>query len=252
MAYSFVQLAPNWSSLTPAQKEALFSGTNYQSATLAELETLGEFKVLCYSDSSVGSASAVNVRGVHNDFIVLPNQLFGQTFNKIKSMIVTESISDTTNSKIRYILTKDLINYFTYDGTNWVSINPTASDVLNDGMSAGDLTNLSSAQWLGFFDGNNDKDGIGIGIAFQETAITQTTAIDNLKLTVDLQGSWNKAEHMTDYQYGYPANDLLHVELKTSGDYKINYGSGGGGGGSSSSGDTITIASDSTIDNLFV
>lgn len=252
MAYSFVQLAPNWSSLTPAQKEALFNGTNYQSATLAELQTLGEFKVLCYSDSSAGSASAINVRGVHNDFIVLPNQLFGQIFNKIKSMTVTESISDTTNSKIRYILTKDLINYFTYDGTNWVSINPTPSDVLNDGMSADDLANLSSAQWLGFFDGDNDKDGIGIGIAFQETAITQTTAVDNLGLTIDLQGSWYKAEHMTDYQYGYPANDVLHVELKTNGNYKINYGSGGSGGGGSSSGDTITIASDSTIDNLFV
>lgn len=248
MAYVFTQLAPDWDSLTNAEKESLFAGTNYQSATLAELQSLGEFKILCFSDSSAGVSEAVKVKGVHTDFAVLPNKLFGQSFNKIKSMNITENISDTTNAKIRYVLTKDLEVYYTYEGGQWVTISPTASNILNNGLSSSDLANLSSAQWLEFFDGDIDVDGIGIGFAFHETAISQTTAVDNLEMVVDLQGSWNKAEHMVDYQYGYPANDILHVELLTNGDYKINYGFNVGGGDSI---DDITIATDEDIDELF-
>lgn len=246
MAYTFTQLASDWTSLSDAQREALFSGTNYQSATLSELQSLGEFKVLSFSDSSAGTSNAVQVTGVHNDFVVLPNQLFGKIFNKIKSMSITEAISDTANAKIRYVLTKDLGNYYTYQNGSWTTISPTANNVIANGMTASDLANITSAQWVDFYDGDTDTDGIGIGFAFSETATTQSTAVDNLSLTVDLQGSWNKAEHITDYQYGYPANDVLHVELNTNGDYKINYGFSGGG-----SGDDITLATNDDIDKIF-
>lgn len=248
MAYTFTQLAPDWDSLTDAEKEALFVDTNYQHATVAELQNLGEFKVLSFSDSPAGTSKAVEVKGVHNDILVLPNKLFGQSFNKIKSVNITEVITDTTNCKIRYILTKDLATYYTFDGTDWVTITPTVNTVLSDGLSSDDLASISSTEWLDFFDGDVDVDGIGIGFAFHETSTSQTTAVDNLEMLVDLQGAWEKAEHMVDYQYGYPFNDILQVQLLTNGDYKINYGSTGGGG---EGGDTITIATNEDIDNLF-
>ena len=123
----------------------------------------------------------------------------------------------------------------------------TAINVIADGMTASNLANITSAQWTDFYNGDVDKEGIGIGFAFSETDINQSTAVDNLSLTVDLQGSWNKAEHITDYQYGYPSNDVLHVELNTSGDYKINYGFSG----ASSGGDAITLATNEDIDKIF-
>lgn len=248
MAYTFMQLASDWTSLSGIEKEDLFSGTGYQSASLSELQSLGEFRVLCLSDSSAGLVDSVQVSGVHNDFVVLPNQLFGKIFNKIKSMSITEAISDIANAKIRYVLTKDLDNYYTYKNGNWEAISPTAINVIADGMTASNLASITSAQWADFYDGDVDKEGIGIGFAFSETDINQTTAIDNLSLVVDLQGSWNKAEHITDYQYGYPSNDVLHVELNTSGDYKINYDFSGAGG----SGDAIILATNEDIDNIFV
>jgi len=249
LAYTFTQLANDWSTLTDAEKEALFENTNGNKATLAELQTLGKFKVLAMSDSASGSASDVKVHGVHNDFLVLPKELFGTSFNKIKSVNITENISDTTNASIKYVLTKDLINYFTFTNSTWTPlITLDADTVISEGLSAEELALISSADWANFYDGDVDEDGLGIAFAFHETAMNQSTELDNLSMTVDMNGTWSKAEHTEDYTYGY-SNTQLHVHLLKNGSYKINYGTstGGGGGG----GTTIDYATDSDIDNLF-
>lgn len=243
MAYSFVKLADNWSALSNAEKEALFNGTNYNSATVAELQSLGTFKVLALSDSASGSATSVKVNGVHNDFIVLPKNLFGTTFYKIKNMTVTESISDNTNAKIRYALTKDLVTYYSYINGSWTVISPYVDNVLSSGMSASDLVNISSNVWEEFYNGDEDENGLGLAFAFHETSTNQITAVDNLALTVDLKGSWNRAEHTVDYTYGYPTNNTLHVDLLASGSYKINYGT--------SAGSSYDLATEEDIHGLF-
>lgn len=242
MAYVFTQLANDWSSLTDAEKEALFNGTNFNSATTEELQSLGQFKVLAMSDSSSGSAANVKVRGIHNDFLVLPKEMFGTSFNKIKEVNITENISDTTNAKIRYVLTKDLIDYFTFSNGTWEKLNTVdAGTVISSGMSADDLASISSTDWNNFYD---DENGIGIAFAFHETALTQSTELDNLQMTVDMKGTWNKAVHTQDYEYGY-SNTQLHVNLLRNGSYKINYGTSQGGG------TNIVFATDEDIDSLF-
>ena len=248
MAYTFTQLANDWSSLTGAEKEALFESTNGNKATLSELQTLGKFKVLAMSDSSSGSASDVKVQGVHNDFLVLPKELFGTSFNKIKEVNISENISDTTNASIKYVLTKDLVDYYTFSGGTWTQLATVDADtVISEGLTADDLVLISSADWDLFYDGDVDENGLGIGFAFHETALTQSTELDNLQMTVDMKGTWNKAEHTEDYTYGY-SNTQLHVRLLKNGNYKINYGNSAGGGG----GDSIDYATDSDIDNLFI
>ena len=222
MAYAFTQLANDWTTLTDAEKEALFENTNFNQATLAELQTLGKFKVLAMSDSAGGSASDVQVRGVHDDFLVLPKSLFGSSFYRIKSVDITESISDTENAKIRYALTKNLTDYYTFSNGEWVQLAAVnAETVITDGLSASDLALISESNWADFYNGSDDT-GVGIAFAFHETAISQVTAIDNLEMTVDMKGTWNKATHNTDYDYGY-SNTQLVVNLKTNGSYRINY-----------------------------
>ena len=246
MAYTFTQLANDWSTLTDAEKEALFENTNFNQATLAELQTLGKFKVLAMSDSASGSAADVKVHGVHNDFLVLPKEMFGTLFNKIKSVNITENISDTTNASIKYVLTKDLVGYYTFSGGTWTQLAIVdANTVISDGLTADDLALISSTDWDLFYDGDVDENGLGIAFAFHETALTQSTELDNLQMTVDMKGTWNKAEHTEDYTYGY-SNTQLHVHLLKNGSYKINYGNSAGGSGSS-----IEYATDSDIDNLF-
>ena len=64
-------------------------------------------------------------------------------------------------------------------------------------------------------------------------------------MTVDMKGTWNKAVHTQDYEYGY-SNTKLHVNILKNGSYKINYDSSSGGGGTD-----IVFATDEDIDNLF-
>jgi hypothetical protein len=222
MSYTFTQLATDWSSLTDVEREALFENTNFNQATLAELQTLGKFKVLAMSDSDSGSASDVQVLGVHDDFLVLPKSLFGSSFYSIKSVDITESISDTENAKIRYALTKNLTDYYTFSNGEWVQLSAVnAETVITNGLSASDLALISASNWADFYNGTDDN-GVGIAFAFHETAVSQVTAIDNLEMTVDMKGTWNKATHNTDYDYGY-SNTQLVVNLKTNGSYRINY-----------------------------
>ena len=65
-------------------------------------------------------------------------------------------------------------------------------------------------------------------------------------MTVDMKGTWNKAVHTQDYEYGY-SNTQLHVNILKNGSYKINYGNSSGGGGSTN----IVFATDEDIDSLF-
>ena len=246
MAYKFMQLAENWENLTDNEKIALFQGTNNNTATSAQLRYFGNFKLYAYDSTSTNLPSAFRVNGVHQNFVLTPRKLVGTVCNKISSMTITESISDTTNANIRYAITKDLEHYYTLSSGSWLQINLSAYNILNDGLSSSDISSITSSVWEDFYDGDN---GIALAIAFHETEETQTTAVSNISVTADIKGLWSKAEHTVDYTYGY-TSDTLHVDILTNGDYKINYGGGTSGG--SGSGSDFILATNLDIDNLFV
>ena len=52
MAYVFKKLADSYTSLTMTEKKNLFIGSNYLKPTISELQGLGEFTCLTYSDSN--------------------------------------------------------------------------------------------------------------------------------------------------------------------------------------------------------
>ena len=64
------------------------------------------FNVLKYSDVEAQKLDIYQVDGV-------PTDLFGKSFVKIKSITMNESITDVVNAKIRYIITKGLVTYYT-------------------------------------------------------------------------------------------------------------------------------------------
>lgn len=240
MAYSFVQLADNWGSLTDAQKKSLFDGTGYRKATIDELRTLGDFKVLYYSDYETPSNNKVEISAVPVNKLALPTSLFGDSFDSIINIKLTENISDIINAKIRYAVTKDLNEYYVFSGGSWLKLSTvTADEVIANGMSSTQIYNITQEQWKLFYDSTIDENGIGVCYAFSESATSQVTEIDNLEVTVNLKGSWEKADHKADYTYGYSGNKTLTVNLLTDGDYKINYAKsnnvGGGGGGGEAS-----------------
>ena len=86
-----------------------------------------------------------------------------------------------------------------------------------------DVATISEMQWDTFFDADNGDKGIAIAFAMSITDITDVAYLDNLRVTADMRGEWRKAVHGADYDYAYPNNKVLKVELNADGNYKINY-----------------------------
>ena len=209
MAYSWKVLANDWSALTDTEKEALFVGTNYNKPTVADLQSLNDkFKVVAYGvDTAVPKTV---VKAVPNNKLFVPVSLFGGLFSTIDSMYIDASVD--VNSNIRFVFTKNLLDYYTFGSSGFTKVSAFNADtVLNEGISMSDVASISEMQWDTFFDADNGDKGIAIAFAMSITDITDVAYLDNLRVTADMRGEWRKAVHGVDYDYAYPNNVTLKV-----------------------------------------
>lgn len=108
--------------------------------------------------------------------------------------------------------------------TGFVRIDPfNVVNVLSEGLDVQALENISDKQWDMFFNGTEGDAGLGIAFALSQEATSQVASIDDITMYVDMKGEWRSAHKGEDFEYGYPNNNLLRVQLLTDGDYKINY-----------------------------
>ena len=221
MAYSWKVLANDWSTLSDTDKEALFIGTNYNKPSVAELQALGgKFRVVAYGVDTTSPKTVV--KAVPNNKLFVPVSLFGDSFSTIDNMYINANVD--ANSNIRFVFTKDLLDYYTFSSSGFTKVSSFDADtVLNEGISMSDVATISEMQWDTFFNADNGDKGIAIAFAISMTDISDVAYLDNLRVTADMRGEWRKAVHGTDYDYAYPNNKVLKVELNADGNYKINY-----------------------------
>lgn len=215
MSYSWQVLATDWSSLTDAEKESLFKGTNYQLPTIAELTALGKFKVAIYDDYS--TQHKYQMKAVPLNQVVKPVKLIStKSFNNIDSITIASLVS--TDAVLKIAVTTDLNDYKVYNPSTggWDVI----SDIETEGRIPSDIASIPSSAWDILL---KESEGIGFEYFLSITSISDTCKTDNLTLQVDVKGSWQSALKGTDFNYGYPANDQLKVVLLKDGSYKINY-----------------------------
>ena len=218
--YKLIKVADNFTTLSDAEKEALFN--NYEQASPSELYKLGKFKVAVESEDETDTPTKVQLTAVPNNLLCLPRELFGDSFDKINNVTVTDTIQK--NSKIVYFVTKDLKDYYTFYDSKFVRLSAMDVDtVLKEGIDASSLGAITPTQWATFYDSKNDIDGIGIGFAISQTNSAQVPSIDKLSVTVDIRGAWSKAINGTDYSYGYTGNSTLKFNILSDGDFKFNY-----------------------------
>lgn len=215
MSYSWQVLATDWSSLTDAEKESLFKGTNYKLPTIDELTALGKFKVAIYDDYS--TQHKYQMKAVPLNQVVKPVKLIStKSFNNIDSITIASSVS--TDAVLKIAVTTDLKDYKVYNSSTgeWDVI----SDIETEGRIPSDIASIPSSAWGILL---KESEGIGFEYFLSITNISDTCKTDNLTLQVDMKGSWQSALKGTDFNYGYPANDQLKVVLLKDGSYKINY-----------------------------
>ena len=221
MAYSWKVLANNWSALTDTEKEALFVGTNYNKPTVADLQSLGDkFKIVAYGVDTTSPKTVI--KAVPNNKLFVPVSLFGGSFSTIDNMHIDANVD--ANSNIRFVFTKNLLDYYTFGSSGFTKVSAFDADtVINEGISMSDVATISEMQWGTFFDADNGDKGIAIAFAISMTDISDVAYLDNLSVTADMRGEWRKAVHGTDYDYAYPNNTILKIEINADVNYKINY-----------------------------
>ena len=213
MGYTWKKVADSYSTLTDAEKQALFDDTNYLYATEAQLKALGKVKILVNDDYD--TKHKIKMTAVPNDQIVVPKKLIStKSIENIDSVSISSTVGNNTVLKIA--VTKDLSKYYSFNGTDWVEV----SDIKNDGNTPTEINSISSENWDKFINGAN---GIAFEYFLSITDETDTLNTDKLSMQVDMKGTWQSALKGTDFNYGYSANDQLKVTLLTDGSYKINY-----------------------------
>ena len=218
MAYVFKKLADSYTSLTMTEKKNLFIGSNYLKPTISELQGLGEFTCLSYSDSN---SAVFNIVGVPVDQLVIPTSLISiSTFEGINSVSITNNVSN--GGSVNIVVTTDMVTYYTYDFTNtkWITVNLNKADIKSSGLT---LTSIGQITRNGWDKLTSSTSAIGFAYLLSKNNESDNVDIDKLTLNVDMKGSWNHAIYGTDVTYGYPLNNELKVTLLTNGSYKINY-----------------------------
>ena len=218
MAYVFKKLADSYTSLTMTEKKNLFIGSNYLKPTISELQGLGEFTCLSYSDSN---SAKFTITGVPNDQLVVPTSLINiSTFEGINSVSITNNVS--SGGSVNIVVTTDMVTYYTYDFTNtkWITVNLNKADIKSSGLT---LTSIGQITRNGWDKLTSSTSAIGFAYLLSKNNESDNVDIDKLTLNVDMKGSWNHAIYGTDVTYGYPLNNELKVTLLTNGSYKINY-----------------------------
>ena len=163
----------------------------------------------------------VNTHKVPKGQLVLANSDINL---KHAEKIVSFGINTTlqNNGTIKLVVSKDEGNtWYTYN-SGWTEIEATKTNVANSGITPSGLAGITESQWYNFWTDEDDFMRFGYYINADNN---QDARVDNIELTANMKGTWDKAEHGNDYDYIYSKRNL-QVTLNNAGDYKVNYGGG--------------------------
>lgn len=106
----------------------------------------------------------------------------------------------------------------------WENIDLNSSAIKENGIDYNQLAAITESKWSEQFSGK-----IRLAYYLEKEDLSDDLAIDSLVIIADLRGVWHRAIPGTDYEYEYPSNDVLSVQLLKDGSYKINTLVDGGG-----------------------
>lgn len=209
------QLSSNWSSLTDAEKLALFQNITGEFTT-SDIVDFGSCTVYSYSvNSEVPVYKLVYIPLAQ---LVLPKGLISLAGFELSNVNILNSV--TGNSQLKIAITTDLETYYTYNSTSGefesLSGEISANLLLQEGISVSSLSSIPAEAWA-------NTSAIGFAYVLSQTEDSENCYTDELVLTVTSNGSWKKAVHGTDYDYEYSGNSTATISVLTSGDYKVNY-----------------------------
>ena len=180
---------------------------------------------------SVVAPSAVSVTSTYTPYaqIAIPNSLLSAgAFSQIKSTTVTAT--QTGNGRARLAVSRDLVNWYSWNGSAWINIGTLAADttsaeaLLAGGMAPATVDGITVAQWAQLFasaeGGLPDKIAFAYALDVPDPA-TDAASIDNVALNVDYTSAWLKQTPAQVEIRWY--KDQVTFKTITAGNYKLAY-----------------------------
>lgn len=191
------------------------------------LNQLNKYKIAMFCDDSTETFKSKITTVPLPQIIKMKQPINITSVDGINS--ITSTINTSTYGKVKILISFDNINYYSFNGTDWILVDVNNKDDFNtNGMTKDILNSISSQQW-------NNKRGASNSLYFEYymeiNNVTDIANIDKIELNCNLKGKWDNAESKVtisgtiygDYHYSYDSNSLLKVYLYKSGTYKINY-----------------------------
>lgn len=160
--------------------------------------------------------------------IALNKSLTGAAkWDKINSATITQTLVGAGVS--RFAVTRDLSEYFIFNGTAWVSIGTLTADktgadkLIAQGMTAVVLNAITQVQWTSFYTNNaNVLDNMAFAYALDITdGVTDNVTITSNVLNVNEVGSW-KLQTPAEVEVRW-YSDGVSFKTIAAGDYKLGY-----------------------------
>lgn len=180
---------------------------------------------------SVVAPSAISVTSTYTPYaqIAIPNSLLGAgAFSQINSATVTAT--QTGGGKVRLVVSRDLVNWYAWNGSAWISIGTLSADtasaeaLLSNGMAPATVGGITVAQWAQFFasaeGGSPDKIAFAYALDVPSPT-TDTASIDNVALNVNYNSAWLKQTPAQVEIRWY--KDQVTFKTITAGNYKLAY-----------------------------
>jgi hypothetical protein len=142
-------------------------------------------------------------------------------YSTVQDYLVNITATGSTNntSIIRLGVTRDGITYYTYNATNasWVPLD-NREDVITNGILINSLQYIPKSAWIQF-----DLTKFAFAIALTRTNDSDPCKINDIKLKVNLEEKWVKANKENQVKYKYVGSTMLKITFLEDGNYKVIY-----------------------------
>lgn len=219
-----MRITDNWNNLTDVEREELILNFRNTTSTFTNelILDMEEVQVVAYATSNSVKVVGQFV-GIPNKKIVMPKGLI-PTNSFVNILSVDMDYELIGQSNVRMAASEDLEHWYTYKNnlfeweelpteidTTTGRLYPTLDSIYNMGILANNLSKISD--WSQF------EKGIAFCYLICDENINARAAVDEIRLTVTMRGSWSKYTNGT---YAYTKGNLV-VRVFDPGDYKINY-----------------------------
>jgi hypothetical protein len=211
---------------TPTDVNDFTSKSFSISGNITSASLLGKLPIKVYTTNS--SFSIKTLYTANTQIIIPKNLTSGSSWQQINSASLLNPTT-TGSAVIRCAVSRDLTNWFIWNGSTWTAIssltpdNAGAQSLISNGMSASTFNSITTAQWTSFYTTTSGMpDNVAVAIAIDlSNAASDSASIDSLSFNYNSVSSW-KLQTPAEVEIRWQVDNVKFRTI-ASGNYKLVY-----------------------------